>query len=82
MNLDGIAAYSFLFKGEFKNYWAVIRANLYVYQKSRTLLRKRQAIKKASSTFNAVGLFKGNVIWNFYAKKVRNFSQLNQRLFK
>ena len=82
MTLDGIAAYSFLFKGEFKNFWAVLKAHFYVYQKSRTLLRKRQAIKKASSTFNAVGLFKGNVIWNFYAKKVRNFSQLNQRLFK
>lgn len=81
MTLDGLAAYSFLLKGEFKNFWAVFKAHLHVYTKLRTHLRKRNAIKRSSTHFNAAGIYRGNIIWNFYAKKVRRFSDLNQRLF-
>lgn len=82
MLLDGIAAYRFLFRGEFANFWAVFRAHIYQYAKLRTLLKQRKEIKASKTTFNPKGLFDGNIVWNYYAKGVKKFENLNQRLFK
>ena len=80
--LDGVAAASFLFKGEFNQFAAVFRAHASYYGKIRTFLKKRKSLKKTSTTFNPTGHFTGNLLWNFYAKGVKKFSGLNQRLFK
>lgn len=82
MALDGVAAMRFLVGGQFKNFGAVFRSHMYQYTHLRTLLRKRSALKKTATTFNQKGWYKGNIIWAFYGKKVRRFSDLNQRLFK
>lgn len=82
MVLDGIAAGTFLLKGQFSNFWAVVKAHMYLYGHLRTVLRKRKAIKKTSTTFNKTGLFGGNIVWNYFVKGVKNFSSLNQRLIK
>jgi hypothetical protein len=82
MVLDGIASIKFLFGGEFKNFGAVFRAHVYQYAKLGTLLKKRKALKKTATQLNAKGWYKGNIIWAFYGKKTRKFSDLNQRLFK
>lgn len=80
--IDGVAAASFLFKGEFNQFAAVFRAHASYYGKIRTFLKKRKSLKKTSTTFNPTGHFTGNILWNFYAKGVKKFSGLNQRLFK
>lgn len=82
MSLDALAAARFLVGGEFKNFGGVFRAHMYQYAHLRTLLKKRNELKKSSSTFNPKGHYKGNIIWAFYGKKIRKFSDLNQRLFK
>lgn len=82
MCLDGIAGAKFLLKGQFANFWAVIKSHMYLYGHFGTLLKKRKAIKKSSTEFNKTGLFGGNIIWNYYVKGVKSFSSLNQRLFK
>lgn len=82
MSLEGIAGAKFLFSGEFRNFWAVFRAHIYLYRHARTLWRKRIEVRKHSTTFNATGWYRGNIIWNYYAKKVHAFDRLNQRLFK
>lgn len=82
MCMDGIAAFRFLFRGEFNNFWAVFKAHMYQYANIKTLLKKRKAIKADATTFNKTGLFGGNIVWNYYVKGVKRFSQLNQRLFK
>jgi len=82
MSLDGLAAVRFLFGGEFKNFGSVFKSHIYQYTHLRTLLRKRSALKKTATQFNQVGWYKGNIIWAFYGKKIRKFSDLNQRLFK
>ncbi|MCR9173502.1 MAG: glycosyltransferase family 2 protein [bacterium] len=82
MILDGIAAIRFLFGGEFKNFGAVMRAHGYQYANLGTLLKKRRELKKSATQFNPKGWYKGSIIWAFYGKKVRKFSDLNQRLFK
>lgn len=82
MLLDGMAAMKFLFGGEFKNFGAVFRAHIYQYMHLRTLLKKRSALKKSTTEFNGKGVYDGNIIWAFYGKGIRRFSDLNQRLFK
>ncbi|MDC3253066.1 glycosyltransferase family 2 protein [Crocinitomicaceae bacterium] len=82
MSIDGIAALRFLFRGELINFWAVFKAHMYQYAKMKTLLKKRKAIQAEATTFNKTGLFGGNIVWNYYVKGVKRFSQLNQRLFK
>ena len=80
--IDGIAAARFLFRGEFANFWSVFKAHMYQYGHLRTILRKRKAVKQQSTTFNNKGLFSGNIVWNYYAKGVKEFSKLNQEAFK
>ncbi|MFT5860352.1 MAG: GT2 family glycosyltransferase [Flavobacteriaceae bacterium] len=80
--LDGLAAASFLLKGEFNQFSAVFNSHMAFYGKLRTFLRKRKALKKLDTTFNATGHFTGNILWNYYAKGAKKFSSLNQRLFK
>ena len=78
--IDGIAALSFLAKGELKHFVAVFKAHLSFYGKLRTMLKKRKALKKSSTTFNSKGMFRGNILWNYYAKGVKKYSDLNKRL--
>lgn len=82
MLLDGIAAIKFLVGGDFKNFGAVFRSHMYQYRNFRSLLRKRAALKKTATRFNDKGKYGGNIVWAFYGKGIRHFSDLNQRLFK
>lgn len=81
MSLDGIAGLRFLLRGEFAQVAAVWRAHMYQYLNLRSLLKSRRELKKLRSTPNNAGLFKGNIIWNYYIKKAKVFKDLNQRLF-
>ena len=83
MFLDGIAGAKFLFSGEYKNFFAVLKAHRY-FRKDlfKKTLKKRKAIKEQSTEFNAKGFYSGSILWAFFFKKVKTFKQLNQRLFK
>jgi len=80
--IDGIAASRFLLIGEFKQFTAVFNAHLYMYKNLSTLLKKRKAVKAMSTEFNASGLYNGNILSAYFFKGVKEFSKLNQRLFK
>lgn len=80
--LDGIAAMRFLLRGEFKAYWAVFKAHMYIYGNLRSILKQRKEIKKNSTRFNKKGLFRGSIIWQHYGKNVNEFTALNQDLFE
>lgn len=82
MVLDGLAAAMFLFKGQLKQFAAVFNSHMWLYVNFGKLMKKRKKIKKLSTSFNNKGLFNGNIIWHYYAKRIRKFEKLNQRLFK
>lgn len=82
MTLDGVAACMFLITFEFKKFGAVFRAHMWNYKNLGRNLKKRKEIKANSTTFNATGLYKGSLIWAYYFKGIRKFSELNQRLFR
>jgi hypothetical protein len=81
MILDGIAGIRFLIRGEWKQLKSVLLAHFHFYQHLRTLLKQREEIRRTSTSFNAAGLFRGNILWERYFKGISRFSQLNQRLF-
>jgi len=90
MGIDGVAGLRFLYIGEFKNLLSVVKAHGSVYQNFISLLKKRRQIKKHSKAFlrarniraNKNGLYQGSILWAYYVKGVKQFTLLNQRLFK
>ena len=71
--LDGIAAFKFLIDGGFGDFYAVLRAHLYFYSHFRNLHRKRQQFPKSI----VHGIYKGNLVKEYYINKKTLFSQLN-----
>ncbi|MEN9699944.1 MAG: O-antigen biosynthesis protein RfbC [Bacteroidota bacterium] len=75
MCLDGIAALQFLVKGKPNLLWQVFKAHMALYQNFGVFYRERQ--QASHSTYR----YKGLIIWDYYAKGIRQFSQLNKRKF-
>lgn len=82
MSIDGVAGLMFLVKGEFKNFFAVIKAHFYLYGNIGKIYEKRKTIADQAYDINNKGWFRGNILWNFYIKGNKKFSDLNQRLFE
>ncbi len=80
LTIDGIAAMGFLAKGEFKQFGAVFKAHMAFYGKLSTFLKKRKSLKSSSTRFNSTGMFRGNILWNYYVKGAKKYSDLNKRL--
>jgi hypothetical protein len=71
--LDGLAgAYSVVKNKNFKDYKAILKAHLDFLNQLNTTLQKRKTIAHKSSE----GLFPKSIIWNFFVKGKRKFSDL------
>lgn len=77
--LDGIAGVKFLLSGNLKGLFAILRAHFSFYTHLGQTLKKRKEIKLKSTTFNAKGLFKGNILWSYFIKGNKTFDSLNTR---
>lgn len=82
MCLDGLAGAQFLASGKFKNFVAVIKAHFYIYGNLRSIIRKRKEVQRSSTVFNKSGFYAGSILWAYYFKKIKKFSDLNQRFLK
>jgi GT2 family glycosyltransferase len=71
MILDGIAAYRFLFKGEFGHFAAIFKAHVMFYKLAPSFYKKRS---------NAAGKFQyaktGSIVWQHFVKKRTIFKEL------
>jgi riboflavin kinase/FMN adenylyltransferase len=79
--LDGVAGGLFLTQGKFKFIWMIIKAHLKFYVMFPALFKKRRYYKGLIEKvrigeWNGNGLYKGSVIWNFYARGRKKFSDL------
>jgi GT2 family glycosyltransferase len=79
--LDGIAASLFLFKFQFRHFGAVFKAHMSYYGELSTLLKKRRSLKHAKEQFNAVGLYKRNIVFKKFLGGVKTFGDLNSTDF-
>ncbi|MFH1159988.1 MAG: glycosyltransferase family 2 protein [bacterium] len=75
--LDGVAAYKFLFQAGFKDFWAVARAHISFYKALPSLRKKRKALKHASMKM----MYKRSVVFDYYLRGKKRFSQLNKDKF-
>lgn len=74
--LDGIAAIKFLLEGQPKHLGAVLRAHFSFYGMfNRLYARKIGKPKKSLQEMH--GVYGGSIVWGFYAKKQKRFSDLN-----
>ena len=76
MVLDGIAALKFLFSFEFGFFWAVLRAHLSFYHHLPLLMKKRRELKTHKQVTQHAEMYQGSIVYDFYLKGIREFSQL------
>ncbi len=74
--IDGIAALSFLFKGELKCFAAVIRAHYHYYRSMRELKLKRQAPGLPPYDYLNGPVLNKSIVFEFYARGRRTFGSL------
>lgn len=75
--LDGVAAIKFLVEAGFRDFYAVARAHFYFYKTFPTLIKKRKALKH----INVSGVYKGNLVKEYYIKKKTKFPELDPSKF-
>lgn len=79
MLIDAIAAYKFLFEGNFVFFWKVFLAHMALYQNFGILLKKRAKLKNDHAP---ILKYHGNILTSFFIERRKTFSKLNKRLIK
>lgn len=78
--LDGLAGIMFTLKGEFAHTKAIIQAHFSFYRMLSSSRVERNKWKHLPHKATQ-GVYKGSILWAFYAQKIRAFKDLNQRRF-
>lgn len=80
--MDGLAGLLFLSQGKWAHIVSILRAHLRLYASVPVLLQKRMDGYRTVETFrnwpqpNRKGRYRGSIVWQYYARKVRKFSDL------
>ena len=70
--LDWVAAFQFLFTGDWKNFLAVLRAHSSFIANLPAGVRKRRELRKLYPTYNHSMIYAGSVVVHYYLKGKRN----------
>lgn len=82
--LDGIAGLLFLTEVKFNHIWAIIKAHFYLYLHLPKYIAKRKKCSKiverikVSETPNLAGRYNKSIVWKFYVKGIKTFTELFQ----
>lgn len=80
--LDGVAAFKFLFDGQPKHFFAVIKAHFSFYYFLPSTLEKRKKLKQIPCfKFNISQIYNGNVVYEYFLKGKKTFNQLKKDFF-
>jgi GT2 family glycosyltransferase len=77
MVLDGVAAVKFILGFHFRSFWAVLKAHVSFYRNLGKLIRKRKKLLKLTVVKKHPEIYQGSIMWNFFIRKKRKFSELN-----
>jgi GT2 family glycosyltransferase len=75
--LDWISVLFFLVKGEFRECYAVVRAHLSLLAHPGSLRKKRKETGKVISQYKTALLFPKSIVYQFFIKGARKFSELS-----
>ena len=78
MVLDGISAIRFLLQGAFKDFWAVFRAHLAFYGMKSSYRGTDKCQKYKGNNVIVIGKYPGSIVADFFLKRKRKFSDLDQ----
>lgn len=77
MILDGVAAFKFLFDGQPKHFFAVLRAHFNYYAWLPRILAERKKLKNSPGfKFTHSGIYRGNIVLEYFVKGKRKFTDL------
>jgi len=79
--LDGIAGAKFLFSGDAPHCLAVLKAHGSFYRHLGRDLRKRRAMKKKIAQYTGSAVYRGCIVYDYYAKGKKKFSMLEKEKF-
>lgn len=71
--LDGIAGLKFLFEGDYKDCYAVMKAHFYFY---KTFKRQREKRRKITYSSKVSQIYKKSIVFDYYILRKRKFSEL------
>lgn len=79
--LDGIAGIKFLLSGDGRHCWAVLRAHFAFYGSIGKTMAKRRAMKKQITKYSASAVYDGNIVYEYFLKGRKHFSDLPAERF-
>lgn len=74
--LDLLSLIKFLLDGKYKNARAISQAHVYFF--TNIIKNGRKARKISISKFNATGIYKGSIVWQYFVLKKKTFSTLQK----
>ncbi len=77
MILDGVAALQFLLTGQFSAFRKVFEAHVSFYKNITLLRAKRKELLPKIIKENHPEIYKGSIVWDFFIKGRKKFSELN-----
>jgi GT2 family glycosyltransferase len=77
MVLDGVAALKFLFTNGVSHFYAIIRAHMHFYRLLPVIRQKRRMLKQEEGIRNTKGVYMGSIVWDYFLKKKKKFSDLD-----
>lgn len=79
LNLDGVAAFKFLFDGQPKHFFAVLRAHMYYYKWLGKTLAKRRAMKQLPGfSYTTTQIYQANIVTEHFLNHRKKFSELRK----
>ena len=82
MILDGVAAIKFLFDGQPKHFFAVIRAHFSFYAWLPKIMRERKRLKNSPGfKYHYSGIYKGSIVVEHFLKHKKSFNDLHKGFF-
>ncbi len=82
MKLDGVAAFKFLFDGQPKHFFAVIRAHFAFYGwLPGTLSKRKKAKQHPNFKFTMAKAYEKNIVIEHFIRKKKTFSELSRSSF-
>lgn len=81
LKMDVIAGLKFIFSGDFNHFLAVLKAHGSFFISIRRTLKKRRAMQKRISHYTTSAVYKKSIVWEYFVKGKRKFSELDEKLF-
>jgi GT2 family glycosyltransferase len=81
MQLDGLAGIRLLLKGKPKLFFSIIHAHFGFYKRLLKFLKKRKHNKENLQSKTLIGKYNRLLIWDYFVKGKRKFSELDQKAF-